>query len=410
MFAFIRSYRKNAAALAVAALTLTAADRQAASSTVLVPLASNPPILAGDVFHYSTKSTTTITTVGLKPIVESVSGTLTITASGGATFDGRKGLTKLAYVYAFGGTSSTEYAYIGFEPSGALMRELLYGSTQATSEYGATESSISTYPAGAIEAYYPEAAGQRWSPAATFTTVSQDAAPGETSKTTRTDYLDGSYVSDQNSVTGSTKASVTATLSSNGTGKTTTSSTGDNNGSGTFGLPVAKSGKYYIPETTEGGNPLRAKPTPTETYEVPDWFPSHDAPAHPLAVSEVTNKGLVTTPTTCGAFKGIKAYELESTSSTLDPIDGSIETSIGYEYDVPGRGNVCSTSTMSGESYSNSPPKATGALTGTTKSVTVTVLTSESGPKPLTGYPVISQPRALTTPLVKQIRRFGFAP
>jgi hypothetical protein len=410
MFTFTHGYRKAACALAVTALTLTAAERQPAASSVLVPLASNPPILAGDVFHYSTKSTTTITTTGLKPIVESFSETFSIAASAGATFDGRKGLTKLTYVYGVGSASTTVYAYVGFEPSGALMRELLYGSTESSSAFGASQSSVSTYPAGAIEAYYPEAAGQRWTPAATFTTVSQEAEPGGTSKTTRTDYLDGSYVSDSSSVTGATKVAVTQVLASNGSGKTTTSATGDNNGSVTYALPVAKSGKNYIPETAEGANPLPAKPTPAKTYDVPDWFPGHAAPAHPLAVSEITDKGIVTTPAACGAFKGVKAYELESTSRTLDPVDGTYTTLVGYEYDVPGRGNVCSLSTEAGDDYSNSPPTATGALTGTTRTVSVTVLTSESGPKPLAGYPAIAQPHPLSRPLAARIQRMGLIP
>jgi hypothetical protein len=388
-------------AVAVTAVTLVAADRPPALSTVILRPDATPPVLAGDVFNYSATSTTTITSIfSPNPIVEKSTLDETIKAAGPFTFNRHPNLTRLEYTFP-GDSTLTEAVYVGFVPGSGATEEVVYGSetTDSLGTPAEPESTVSTqtYPVGGIESVFPEAAGQHWSPAATSTTVSTETGKPVNSKSTITDFADGSSTTDSTTVDAAATPVLTSTvkesIASNGTATETQASTGANLETVTVGLPAAQHGKFLIPVKTVGGNPLPAKPT-TSLVEVPDWYPSHDAPPKPLLSSEVIDKGLVTTPAACGKRAGFKAFDLHGESAKLDPFDATYLTTTLDEYDMAGLGPVCTISEFKSYDYGDSAFE-TGKLIGTATTATVMILTSESGPKPLFSAAGGAQPFSL---------------
>ncbi len=159
-----------------------------------------------------------------------------------------------------------------------------------------------------------------------------------------------------------------------------------------------------IPVTRAGGNPLPGKPTPPNTVDVPDWYPpAHDLPQNPLLNTQVTNKGVVTTPAACG--KRISAFDLHGTSSQVDPLEATYTTSTEDEYDAAGQGLVCAISKYVVVTYSEEVPPALGSISSTSVITSVIVLTSETGPKPLFGLAGGAQPFSLDLPIPNRIER-----
>jgi hypothetical protein len=394
----IRRFLSAGVAVAVTALTLVAADRPPALSTVIVRPDATPPVLPGDVFDFASASTTTITLTGVKPIVEKTTFDYTIKASGPATFDHRTKLTKLAYTFPVGNATLSDDEYVGFVAGDGAMEEVLYGVTTSTKDVTptGTESGTSTqtFPAGGIESVFPEVAGQHWSPAATSTTVSDLTGKSAGDKLTETEFADGSLTSDDVATEGSSKVTTVKTIAANGTGKLDETITGFNPETVSVGLPAVQHSKTVIPVTTAGGNALPAKPAPAMTIEVPDWYPSHDAPPKPLYSAEVTDKGLVSAPAACGKRAGTKAFDLHGESTKLDPVAASYTTTVEDEYDAAGLGPICSTEKFETYNYSELAFE-TGKVISSVVTSDVSILTSESGPKPLFGVVGGAQPFSL---------------
>jgi len=382
-------------------LTLVAADRPPALSTVIFRPDATPPVLPGDVFNYVTTSTTTITSIFTKPMVEKVTVDETIRAAGPFTFNKHGNLTRLEYTFP-GSATLTEAAYVGFVPGSGATEEVLYGdvSTVKSGTTAEPESLVSTqtYAVGAIESVFPEAAGQHWSPAATSTTVSDETGKPVTSKLTRTDFADGTYRSDGTTVDSANKPTTTTTIAesvaANGTGKIANATTGFHLETYTVGLPAVQHGKAVIPVTTEGGNPLPGKPAPPSTVDVPDWYPSHDAAPNPLLSAEVIDKGLVSAPAACGARAGVKSFDLHEESTKLDPLTATYFVQTEDEYDAAGLGPICTIGESKSEDYSDGAFES-GKLLGTATTTSVMILKSESGPKPLFGVAGGAQPFSL---------------
>jgi hypothetical protein len=183
-------------------------------------------------------------------------------------------------------------------------------------------------------------------------------------------------------------------VASNGTGKLTNATTGQNLLTVTVGLPAVQHAKAVIPVTTAGGNPLPGKPKPASTVDVPDWYPSHDAAPKPLASSEITDKGLVSAPAACGKRAGVKAFDLHGESTRLDPLAATYLVETEDEYDAAGLGSICSILESKTSEYSDSAFES-GKVIGTVTTTAVTILTSESGPKPLFGVAGGAQPFSL---------------
>jgi hypothetical protein len=400
-----RLARRGAAGAALATLALAAGGSGSAANAVIFGPQATPPVLAGDVFHYAGKSVSTSTSPGSKPVVKDTTESFTISVSGNATFDKRSGLTKLAFEYA--GVTESVAEYVGFTPAGGVMQERAYGATVTEKDTGQLVTSTETIAAGQILDEYPEVAGLRWNPAATSVTVVKLTGSGEAGSGKDVSYADGSYSDfvSANIGGGAFVTEITDTLDATGAGSIVGVQTGTNKQTVTFGLPVKAKSGFAIPVTSAGGNNLPAKPTPAKTVHVPDWFPSHDLASRPLYDASIVNEGLVSTPATCGARARVKAFDVRSTETTLDPVGGFYDVAVYDEYDAAGLGNVCATETDMTYFYDNGPPlgPGTGKLTSTSKLVSVSVLTSESGPKPLFARGAgaapfsldIRQPRAL---------------
>ncbi len=377
-----------AAAVALVGVTSALAYRQAAFSNVVLPLAATPPVLPGDVFNYKSTSTLTVTTVGQAPSTTTTIDDFTIKASGPFTFGKHTGLTRLAYVHS-AGLTVTEDTYVGSVAHGSVDEEVDYGDTYTTKmSYPAATylgSGTQTYATGSILSVYPEAAGQRWSPAATSTTLGKSSGDGFSVTTTHIDYADGSYVHDGKSGGFGFSGASTATLLSNGTGKSVSSASLLNPLSTVVALPVAAKGGFAIPVTTSGGNSIPKPPTPAKTVDVPDWYPSRDKPSQPLLDVRIVDSGLVTTPAACGIRAARKAFDLHGTAAQLDPLAATYTTIVQDEYDMSGLGPVCTIENVVTHSYSEQAPSA-GKETSVSVLKAVAVLSSESGPKPLAAF------------------------
>jgi len=395
-----RPFLRAGVAAVVTALTLAAADRPPALSTVILRPDATPPVLPGDVFNYASTSTTTITFVGSpNPIVEKASLDYTIKASSPSSFNKHAGLTKLTYIFPTISAITAESSYVGFIAGDGAMEEILYGdetSEKIPAGNNTFESGTSTQTeaVGSIQSVFPEAAGQHWSPAATSTTVTDLTGKSASDKATDTEFADGTVTSVDVSIDGAMKQTTTKTVSANGTGKITIALTGYNPSSTTVGLPAVQHGKVVIPVTTVLGTQLPAKPGPSSTLDVPDWYPSHDAPPKPLYSIEVTDKGVVSAPAACGKRAGTKAFDLHGTSTKLDPVSATYSTTTEDEYDAAGLGPICTVGTTKSYDYSETAFD-TGKVTGTVDSVAISILTSESGPKPLFGIAGGAQPFSL---------------
>jgi hypothetical protein len=375
--------------VALTALCLSSAAPQSARSGVLFEPAATPPVLPGDVFNYTSTTTLTITSAGEKPTTSTTTDNYTIKASGPFTFNKHSGLTRLAYVHS-AGLTLTEDSYVGAVAHGSVDEEVDYGDTYTTKEVTPAGTFLGagtlTYAVGSILSLYPEAAGQHWSPAATSTTVGKSGGAGSSGTTTDVDYADGSYVRDAKDSFAGFQTTETATLLSNGTGKSVATTPAFNPLTTLVALPVTAKSGFAIPVTTSGGNELPNPPTPAKTVDVPDWYPSRDKPSDPLSSTEIVNRGLATMPAACGSsFAGKKAFDLHGTSTQLDPLAASYTASVQDEYDVSGEGPVCYIGSSVGHTYSESG-KTVGQVTGTTVLKSVGILKSESGPKPLAAF------------------------
>jgi len=395
-----RRFVRAGVALAVTAFALVAADRPPALSTVIFRPDATPPVLPGDVFNYVTTSTTTLTSIFSKPTVEKITEDETIKASAPFSFNKHANLTKLEYTSP-SSPQINEVLYVGFVPGSGATEEVEYGGV-TTGNLGTTAEpetlvSTETYAVGGILSVFPEAAGQHWSPAATYTTVSDETGKPETAKSTVTDFADGTYTSDSTVVNSATKPVLTDTLTqnvaANGTVKVTQAVTGFNLETLTVGLPAVQDGKIVIPVKTVGGNELPAKPT-TSLIDVPDWYPSHDAAPKPLLSAEITDKGAVTTPAACGKRAGVKAFDLHGEITKLDPFAATYSVTTEDEYDAAGLGPICTISESKLDDYSDSVLDP-GKLLGTATTSSVMILASETGPKPLFGVAAGMQPFSL---------------
>jgi hypothetical protein len=375
--------RLSAGVVALATIAFVGGGGKPAASALTFAPQATPPVLPGDVFHYAGTSVDTSTAAGQKPVVTKSAENLSIAATGNATFDKRTGLTRLQYVYA--GLNETFYEYVGFPAAGAVMQERVYGVT-LTSKTSTDDSVVTTtYPVGEVLDEYPEAAGLRWNPAAQSISIGKDNGKSGTSEGDFIINADGSYNDSISADSGGFKSAFTNTLDSTGTATIVTEQTDENKGKTTYGLPVKAKSGFAIPVTTAGGNALPAKPAPAKTIDVPDWFPSHDLASRPLEDASIVNEGVVSTPAACGVRARVRAFDLHGTETTLDPLAGTYEIDVYDEYDAASLGNVCAIETDTTYSYDNGPPDGTGTgkLTNTDKTVSVTILTSESGPKPL---------------------------
>ncbi len=388
------------AVYAVGAVTLSATT---AASAAVLPTAANPPVLPGDVFNYATKATVTTTIPGSQPTSTVVNSTFSAKATNGASFDHRKDLIKLQFTYsAVPGEVVNDY--VGFAAGDGAMEAILYGTVTELSTAAETELITQVYPTGSIEIVYPEAKGQTWSPAAPFTSVGKVTQGAAVTNTSSSVALDGSFTATSDTTEGSFTEDVKETLASNGSGQITLAKTGYNTSTVQFGLPIELSATTYgIPVTVAGGNALPASPTPPFTFPTADWFPSGKSAPSPLSTATIADHGLTTTPAGCGARAGIGAQVLSGTVSEVNTLAGTVVTTTYDQYDAAGMGTVCTLETTTVKTFANT---STGKLASEVKTVSATILTSESGPKPLVArthpYSTMIRPTSLirVTPAV----------
>jgi hypothetical protein len=134
-----------------------------------------------------------------------------------------------------------------------------------------------------------------------------------------------------------------------------------------FGLPAKQSGHEVIP-ATESYAGMSA------TNFVPDWYPGGNLPTSPLATAKSTDLGPIKAPSACAKRAGTLATHLQSTSSALDPVAGTLTTDVLDTYVVAGVGTICSLDDVIEKVYDT---ENTGALTSTTQTTTSQVLVSE---------------------------------
>ncbi len=375
---------------AAASLAIVAGSASlSAAATPAFLTASNPPVLAGDVFDYALTQTTTTTVPGQKPIVKEQNDTEKIVATADASYGGRKNLIRLQYIDAKA-PATTIYAYVGFAAVPGATAEVLYFSTSEEKDGSNGTYIEQTFPLGEIEDEFPEAAGLHWSDATPSTTIGNVVSALEQEEWTIARYADGSYSYDDaftSNLLGITQGFVTKrVVAANGTGYSKNTSTGENPSSVFVGLPVALKGSHAVPVTFVLHNSSKAPPFAPQTIDVPDWYPSHDASPKPLASFPFVNAGLATTPAACGVRKGIKAFDIHGTSYVLDPVQGFYDTSTEDVYDAAGLGEVCAITTSYSVAYNMLPPGVPGAVAGTVASTSAFVLTNETGPRPLFGF------------------------
>jgi hypothetical protein len=148
--------------------------------------------------------------------------------------------------------------------------------------------------------------------------------------------------------------------------------------------PVYGKNAYVIPVSVSGGDPDVARSTSAAagTVDVPDWYPGH-AFVSPLAIGFVENAGLTVTPGVCGIRRGLAAFKMHATQQKTDPLEGTVTTTVGDTFDAAGLGTVCSISTTRIAFYDAAK---TGRYVGQNVQSRVSILTSESGPKPLSAF------------------------
>jgi hypothetical protein len=171
-------------------------------------------------------------------------------------------------------------------------------------------------------------------------------------------------------------------VNSNGTG---TDHAGPNQG-GTlwaYGLPVKGASGYVIPATETYAGQMH-------TNDVPDWFPSHAAPAKPLAAAKIADLGTVVAPAGCGTRAGTPATLLAYSFNQLDPVNGDTYVETDDYYIVAGLGRICHLENTLETYYDQ---KVTGKVTETKSSASSEVLTSEHV---VTPPPIVLSKSALT--------------
>jgi hypothetical protein len=307
--------------------------------------------------------------------------TYEVVATGNASFAGRTGLTRLDFIDA--GEPGESYAqYVGATAAGNVLQERFFGASQRMPSDGGTLTATTVSPEGEILDEYPEAAGLRWNALATETNDIAISAPAYHYGSTETIHNDGSSSYSLHTVAGANTSSGTRVLNSDGSVRIDSRQTGWYEGIETIGLPFLAGGRYFIPITTSGGNPLSdAAPAPAKTVDVPDWYPSHDLAPRPLVSASVVNEGRGSLPAVCGRIGS--AFRLHLAYASLTPYGGTASKAFEDEYDVPGLGNVCTVETFADFYVPDDGIGGKGALLNSVTGVIVSTLTGESGPRPL---------------------------
>jgi hypothetical protein len=334
--------------------------------------AANPPIVAGDSFTYGYSDYG-----GTPAPTATFSGTLTITATSGASFMGLNNLTELYLTDSLATEIDSDSQYLGFAAGKAGSVEELYFGDSIDYQDDATDETYVTdvYPAGLVQDQYPEAAGLRWSPSA-MDYYDEQEVPADYSyfyEDAETKYADGSYSTLETFNEDSATTYYTDKVSPDGSAL----STDPGFPTITIAVPVYETNSYAIPVTST--NPSTGKGS---TVYVPDWYPGHAA-ASPPAIGLVEDVGLSITPRACLTRSGFAAFRIHSTRQITDPLEGTVTTTVADTYDAAGLGTICSIMTTKIANYDYSK---TGRYTSGGLSTKVSVLTSESGPKPLSSF------------------------
>ncbi len=135
----------------------------------------------------------------------------------------------------------------------------------------------------------------------------------------------------------------------------------------TIGSPVKGASGYVIPATETYAGKMH-------TNDVPDWYPGHAAPAHPLATAKMVDMGGVVAPAGCGTRAGTPATLLAYSYNQLDPINGDTYVETDDYYVVAGIGRICRLINILETYYDK---KVTGKVTETKTTTSSEVLASE---------------------------------
>jgi hypothetical protein len=244
-----------------------------------------------------------------------------------------------------------------------------------TGPYTVTTTTTSTYPTPRDNFPYPLQTGATAtvSQAETQTTTFTDVNAGGSSPSNgsnvgytlnRTENEDGSY-SYQTTYVNSD--SFSRALSSDGSGsqlfKGATSSTAT-----TLGVPATDAGVTTIPVTVT----VESTTTTTKDYSAVDWYPNNGTPNSPLVLETRNVVGAAPTmPSQCnGAVLRPDIYEVDTTTTSLNPMGPSYSTTTTRSFNAGDGANVCQLSTETETSYDLN----TGALVSTTTTVTTTLL------------------------------------
>jgi hypothetical protein len=331
------------------------------------------PLKPGDSFTYAYSQVATVTAGSTTSTTRSFKGVVTAVLSGlgtyngvpayalrttGSTSTGNASLNHIDYVNLVSSGGHTQYVEYGYNYSD----EIHYSST--VTEY---DSTILTYATPFVNDVLPEEA--RWSsaePIALKQTINDyDKTPQNSPNIlsgTQTRAADGSYYASGMVY----DVPETRLLRSNGTGYIID---GPSSGASewAYGLPLMKSSHEVIPATESYAGK-------SATNFVPDWYPGGALPKSPLATASTSDLGAVKAPASCGKRAGVLATHLESTFSSLDPVEGNIITEVLDDYVVPGVGYICTLDAVVQKTYDT---EYAGTLTSTTKTNTSQILTSE---------------------------------
>ncbi len=151
----------------------------------------------------------------------------------------------------------------------------------------------------------------------------------------------------------------------------------------TFGLPQAGASGYVIPATETYAGQMH-------TNVVPDWYPGHAAPAHPLATATISDVGGAAAPAACGSRAGSPATHLVYAFHELDPAGGITYVETEDYYVVAGLGRICRLTNIVETYYDQ---KVTGKVTETKTTTESEVLASEHL---VTPPPIVLSKPALT--------------
>ena len=340
------------------------------------PVPATVPFAVGDTFKYQYSATTTV--VATKTTTTPVSYVQTTTIEPATTYNGILAFplhTTGSYTSSTGTTTVDDVEWRNYLTSGGLWYY---------ADYGYDDASVLVRPDGVIRRTtekrtwgtpffynifpYPP----QWAEPVAFTETYDDHYETSLGNSnvlnfSETRAADGSYRETGGIADNPIPVPYTFVLNSNGTG---TDSEGPAQGGTTwsFGVPQRAASGYVIPatETYAGYN---------HTNKVPDWYPGHAMPAHPLVTNTMYDNGQTKIPAACGKYAGTLATHLGLVYKQLDPVAGDTYNENQDYYIVPGTAHPCRLDTIVVTVYDK---KVTGKVTSTTTTSSSEILLSET--------------------------------